>query len=212
MNTPSRAADAGLCGCPVCGLVCDGVADPGRCPRCHCELHSRKPESLSRTCALLTAALILYVPANILPVMYTQSIDSGSAGREDTIFSGVIGFWQSGSWDIAAIIFIASILIPSTKFIVLAVLLVNARRRRVRRPALQAQLYRALEAVGYWSMLDVLVVGLVTAVVKFRGVSEAEPRIGILFFGMVVVLTMLGTLAFDPRLLWDSPSRHPPHG
>ena len=210
MNTPSRAADAGLCGCPVPAAW---FATASRIRRCALPLRTALPKARELIAHL---GAVDGGPDSLRarqhPAGDVHAVDhSGSAGREDTIFSAS-SIWQSGSWDIAAIIFIASILIPSTKFIVLAVLLVNARRRRVRRPALQAQLYRALEAVGYWSMLDVLVVGLVTAVVKFRGVSEAEPRIGILFFGMVVVLTMLGTLAFDPRLLWDSPSRHPPHG
>jgi paraquat-inducible protein A len=153
---------------------------------------------------LLIAGLLLYLPANLLPVMYTQSLQNGSAGDENTIWSGLVEFWHDGSWDIAAIIFIASILIPSLKFIVLGALLVNARREKPMYPAVCVRLYGMLESIGYWSMLDVLVVGLVTALVKFRGFSDAEPRIGILYFGLVVGFTMLATLTFDPRLLWRS--------
>jgi paraquat-inducible protein A len=197
-----RASDAGLCGCGTCGLVCEYAGGTAFCPRCGTGLETRKPHSLSRSWALLIAGLIFYVPANVLPVMYTQSLSSGTAGDENTIMSGVIEFWHSGSWDIAAIIFIASIIIPSVKFIALGGLLINARRIEPLRPALCVRVYAMLDGIGYWSMLDVLVVGLVTAVVKFRGLSDAEPRVGILYFGLVVLLTMLATLSFDPRLLW----------
>jgi paraquat-inducible protein A len=204
VNDATRAADAGLVGCRICGLVVDLDAGvESRCPRCNSELRRRIPGSVSRTIALLTAAFILYIPANLMPVMHTQSLANGSNGLDSTILSGVREFWESGSWDIALIIFIASILIPSTKFLVLGALLIHARPATQKHSRRLMRLYRLLEIIGYWSMLDVLVVGLVTAVVKFRGVSDAEPRIGILFFGMVVVLTMLATQSFDPRLLWD---------
>jgi paraquat-inducible protein A len=185
-------------------LVCDGAGSgETHCPRCDTLIRPRKTHSVSRTWALLLAGLILYVPANVLPVMHTQSLGDAGGGADNTIMSGVIDFWQNDSWGIALLIFVASILIPTTKFIALGTLLINARRAAPPRSSRLIRLYRMLEFIGYWSMLDVLVVGLVTAVVKFRGVSNAEPRIGILFFGMVVVLTMLATQSFDPRLLWD---------
>ncbi len=202
MSAAIRAAEAGLCGCGVCGLVCECRAGVAHCPRCGSELRRRKADSLSRSWALLIAGLMLYLPANLMPVMYTQSLQNGTSGDENTIWSGLVEFWHDGSWDIAVIIFIASILIPSLKFIVLGALLVNARREPPLYPAVSVRLYGILESIGYWSMLDVLVVGLVTALVKFRGLSDAEPRIGILYFGLVVVFTMLATLTFDPRLLW----------
>lgn len=208
----SGAADAGLRCCDTCGLVCEISARLPVCPRCGDGLSTRKPRSLSRSWALMIAGLILYVPANVLPVMYTQSLQSGATGTENTIMSGVLEFWHDGSWDIAVIIFIASILIPSLKFLILAALLLNARRVAPLRPALCMRLYRILESIGYWSMLDVLVVGLVTAVVKFPGLSNAEPRIGILYFGLVVVLTMVATSTFDPRLLWPARPRTDAHG
>ena len=139
--------------------------------------------------------------------MHTQALGDTNGGEDSTIMSGVIEFWQNGSWDIATLIFIASIVIPSTKFIILGLLLIVSRAGGGARLTRDIRLYRLLEIIGYWSMLDVLVVGLVTAVVQFRGVSEAEPRVGILFFGLVVVLTMLATLSFDPRLLWDRRKR-----
>jgi paraquat-inducible protein A len=207
MTALVRAAELGYIGCRVCGLVCETGGDLAQCPRCDAEMRSRKPNSVSRTWALLIAAIIAYVPANVLPVMHTRSLGDAHGGTDNTIMSGLIDFWHQGSWGIAALIFFASIVIPSTKIVALTALLMNARRPVPSRSVQFVRLYRMLELVGYWSMLDVLVVGLVTAVVKFRGLSEAEPRIGILYFGLVVVLTMLATLSFDPRLLWDRRAR-----
>jgi paraquat-inducible protein A len=205
LSATVRAADAGLCGCGICGLVSECTAEPARCPRCGGELRRRKAQSLSRSWALLVAGLLLYLPANVLPVMYTQSLQNGSAGEENTLLSGIIEFWHNGAWDIAVVIFVASILIPATKFIIMGALLLNAGRAVPLYPVLCVRLHGILESIGYWSMLDVLVVGLVTALVKFRGISDAEPRMGILYFGLVVILTMLATMAFDTRLLWRGP-------
>ena len=198
MNSPPFARELGLQLCHDCGYVCPATAD--ECPRCDALLHTRKPESLARTWALLVAAVIMYLPANLLPVMYTDMFGSGS---ENTILSGVIEFWRDGSWDIAVIIFIASVVVPCVKFLVLGVLLVTVQRRSRWAQRERARLYRFIETVGYWSMLDVLVVALVTALVQFRALSTIEPRLGILFFGLVVVLTMIAAMTFDPRLIWD---------
>jgi paraquat-inducible protein A len=203
-----RAADLGFVGCRICGLVCENTGGLDmQCPRCDADIRPRKPYSVSRTWALLTACVIFYIPANVLPVMHTQALGESHGGVDNTIMSGVIEFWRNGSGGIALLIFVASIVIPSTKILALAALLVNARRPAPSHSVRLIRVYRMLELVGYWSMLDVLVVGLVTAVVRFRGLSDAEPRIGILYFGMVVILSMLATLSFDPRLLWDRHAR-----
>jgi paraquat-inducible protein A len=205
----SAALPAGrlrLLACPVCSLVCEDA--PGeskgragvRCPRCGAALHRRRPGGIGRAWALLLAALILYVPANALPVMHTSLFGRGS---DSTIMSGVVGFWRSGSWGIALIIFVASVAVPCTKFLVLGLLLATARRRSRWAPRERAGLYRLVEGVGYWSMLDVVVVAVVSAIVKFQALSDIEPRIGILFFGVVVILTMLSAMSFDPRLIWE---------
>ena len=149
---------------------------------------------------LLVAALVFYIPANVLPVMYTNMFGHGI---DSTIMSGVIQFWREGSYEIALIIFIASIAVPCTKFLVLGLLLTSSRRQSRRAMRERAKLYRLIELVGYWSMLDVLVVAIVSALVKFQALSDIEPRIGILFFGLVVILTMLSAMSFDPRLIWD---------
>ncbi|MFV0455329.1 MAG: paraquat-inducible protein A [Pseudomonas sp.] len=199
MTPPPYASKLGLQLCHDCGLACR-LADR-ECPRCEAALHPRKPNSIARTWALLITALILYLPANILPVMYTDMFGSGS---ENTILSGVVEFWKSGSWDIALLIFIASVAVPCIKFFVLGMLLLCAQRRSRWAMRERARLYRFIEIIGYWSMLDVLVVALVAALVQFRALSTIEPRLGILFFGLVVVLTMLASMTFDPRLTWDA--------
>lgn len=185
--------------CHTCGLACP--AGEVHCPRCNSSVHRRKPNSLTRTWAFLLASLICYIPANLLPVMYTNMFGSGS---ENTIFSGIMEFWSDGSWDLALLIFIASVAVPCMKFLVLGTLLITCQRRSNWAQKERAKLYRLIEIVGYWSMLDVLVVALIAALVQFRSLSTVDPRMGILFFGLVVVLTMLAAISFDPRLIWDT--------
>ena len=207
MSSVPRAVDLGVVSCHACGLVCERAGSPVPCPRCHSSLHVRKPGGLDRTAAYLLASLILYVPANLLPVMYTSRFGTGG---DSTILAGVIEFWHAGAWDIALIIFIASVVVPCTKFIVLGLLLLTVYRcsPAVRRE--RTRLYRFVELIGYWSMLDVLVVALVAALVQFRALSSIEPRSGILFFGLVVILTMLSAMSFDPRLIWDNNEKGEP--
>lgn len=160
----------------------------------------RKPDSLSRTWALLAAAMILYLPANLLPVMKTVSL---FGTQEDTIISGVIYFWTSGSPGLAALIFGVSILVPMMKMGVLGYLAFAAQRRRKINRRQCALLYRLVEFVGRWSMLDVYVVALMVGLVRFRTLTVIEAGPGALAFGTVVVLTMLASHCFDPRLIWD---------
>ncbi|RYF24443.1 MAG: paraquat-inducible membrane protein A [Comamonadaceae bacterium] len=199
----TTAAQMRVLACHACGQVCEDPQTPALhadCPRCGAPLHRRRPDSIARAWALLVAAVIFYVPANVLPVMYTRMLGGGS---ESTIMGGVIQFWQSGSYGIALVIFIASVAVPCTKFLVLGLLLATSQRRSTWAMRERARLYRLVELIGYWSMLDVLVVAIVAALVKFHALSDIEPRIGILFFGVVVILTMLSSMSFDPRLIWD---------
>ncbi|MEX5684617.1 MULTISPECIES: paraquat-inducible protein A [Pseudomonas] len=200
MTTPPLASELDLCLCHSCGLACDITHDPHECERCGAPLHRRKTDSLTRTWAFLLASLIFYVPANLLPVMNTTMLGSGS---ESTIMGGVLEFWQHGAWDIALIIFIASIAVPGVKFVALTMLLVTVQRGSSWALKERSKLYRFVELIGYWSMLDVIVVALVAALVKFQALGDIEPRQGILFFGLVVVFTMLSAMSFDPRLIWD---------
>ncbi|MFJ7311593.1 paraquat-inducible protein A [Pseudomonas sp. NPDC098747] len=201
MKRPATASELNLCLCHSCGLACDMTDEPHECPRCDAPLHRRKTNSLARTWAYLLAALAFYVPANLLPVMNTTMLGNGA---DSTIMSGVLEFWQHGAWDIALIIFIASIAVPGVKFGALTLLLITVQRDSAWARRERSKLYRFVELIGYWSMLDVLVVALVAALVKFQALGDIEPRSGILFFGMVVVLTMLSAMSFDPRLIWDN--------
>ena len=199
MNGIPLAHENSVCLCHTCGYVCP--AEATACPRCDSAVHARKPNSIVRTWAFLIAGLIFYIPANLMPVMFTTLFGSSS---QNTIMSGVLEFIESGSWDIALLIFIASVVVPCLKFVVLGTLLITVQRRSRWAMRERSRLYRFIELIGYWSMLDVLVVALVAALVQFRELSTIEPRIGILFFGLVVVMTMFAAMSFDPRLIWDA--------
>jgi len=199
-----------LLGCETCGLVSRDVAPEGLpagfefcCPRCHHPLHHEKPASVQRTWAYVTAAAVLYVPANALPVMITtQAFDTSP----HTLLGGIHELWLDGSWILAAIVFIASIAVPVLKIAALALLAWSVRRAPRWRPLERARLFRLVELVGHWSMLDVYVVVLLAACVRFGSLASAEPGPGLLAFLAVVVLTMLAAHSFDARLIWrDGP-------
>jgi paraquat-inducible protein A len=211
MSALPRATELGLIACPVCGLVCrnvrgnerldgDGVGDDMACPRCNATLRRRKPSSYMRTWALLIAAFLMYIPANVLPIMRTASLNDVD---DNTIISGVVELWRNDSADLAIIVFTASILVPMLKFLVLGTLLISSHRGSGWARMQRAKLYRLVEFIGYWSMLDVFVVALLTALVRFSVLSRVEPLPGVIFFGLTVVLTMLASMSFDPRLIWD---------
>ncbi|MHC8339202.1 paraquat-inducible protein A [Pseudomonas sp. HLT2-19-2] len=208
MNAPPTASELNLCLCHSCGLACDMAHEPHECERCGAPLHRRKSNSLTRTWAYLLTSLVFYIPANLLPVMNTTMLGSGA---DSTIMSGVLEFWQHGARDIALIIFIASIAVPGVKFVALTLLLVTVQRDSSWARKERSKLYRFVELIGYWSMLDVIVVALVAALVKFQALGDIEPRVGILFFGLVVVFTMLSAMSFDPRLIWDKKERDNPN-
>lgn len=201
MKTPPVASELNLCLCHSCGMACDMTHEPHECERCGAPLHRRKTNTLARTWAYMFTALAFYVPANLLPVMNTKMVGNGA---DSTIMSGVLEFWEAGAWDIALIIFIASIAVPGIKFVALTLLLVTVHRDSDWARKERSKLYRFVEVIGYWSMLDVIVVALVASLVKFQALADIEPRPGILFFGLVVVFTMLSAMSFDPRLIWDN--------
>ncbi|AHX12404.1 paraquat-inducible protein A [Dyella jiangningensis] len=201
MNTLPRASDLGLVGCHVCGMVCRDVEAPdAACPRCGSSLHKRKAASYSRTWALLVAAFLFYIPANVLPIMRTVSVGDVD---DNTILSGIIELWVKGSPDLAIIVFTASIVVPVLKFFALSLLLISAQRGSQWAQRQRSKLYRLVEFIGYWSMLDVFVVALLTALVQFGFFSQVEPLPGVVYFGLTVVITMLASMTFDPRLIWD---------
>jgi paraquat-inducible protein A len=197
----ASAASLGLLSCRSCALVSRAPArDSALCPRCRAPLHLRKPGSIGRTWAFLIAAMALYVPANTLPIMYTSSL---FGSQDDTIMSGVLFLWEDGSWYLALIVFVASILVPLAKIIGLAVLLVSVQLGSAWSPRQRALLYRAIESVGRWSMLDIFVVALLVTVVQLTALASVRAGPAALAFGAVVVLTMLAAQSFDPRLIWD---------
>jgi paraquat-inducible protein A len=197
------AAQAGLFVCHDCALISKAAAHAheGRCPRCGAHLHFRKPDSIGRTWALLLAAMVLYVPANVLPVMNTSSL---FGTEKDTIMSGVAYLWTSGSWPLAILVFIASVAVPMMKIIALTLLVLSAQLRSRWLPVRRTRIYRIVEFVGRWSMLDIYVITVLVALVQFNALATIRAGAASIAFGAVVVLTMLAAMAFDPRLIWDA--------
>lgn len=204
------AGELGLVRCSACNLVLQApAADRAAiCPRCESPLHARIPQSLTRTWALLIAAALLYIPANSLPIMRSASL--GEVPRNDTILSGVVELWERGSVDLAIIVFIASVVVPLLKIAVLGFLLVTTGARSSWRRRQRAQIYRLVDFIGHWSMLDIFVVALMAALVRFQSLADVTPGPGAAAFGAVVVLTMLASKSFDPRLIWDLEPAPPP--
>jgi len=198
------ALSSSLLSCGICHLLVrkpPGAADPaGKCPRCGAALHSRKPNSITRTWALVIAAFIFYIPANVLPITKVTSL---GATQSDTIMSGVIYFIQTGMWPIAAVIFIASVFVPVLKLLILLFLVISVQRRSQWRPKDRTRLYRITEAIGRWSMTDIFVVTILVALVHLGALANIEAQAGAVFFAAVVVITMLAAMSFDSRLIWD---------
>lgn len=197
------ARSLGMVSCPSCHLVCRTemkAGHPASCPRCHAALHSRKPNSINRAWALTIAAAILYLPANLLPMTRTAAL---GMVQEDTIMSGVIYFVQSGMWPIALVIFVASVFVPLLKILILVLLLVSVQLRWQWRPLDRTRMYRLIEFIGRWSMIDVFVVTVLVALVKLGMVADIEAGKAAVYFAAVVILTMFAAESFDPRLIWD---------
>jgi paraquat-inducible protein A len=198
------ALEAGLVSCHTCKLLSRPAhsAEPGYCPRCGTSLEWRHANSIQYTWALVIAAAIFYIPANLLPVLRTTALGST---EDDTIMGGVIFLYTSGSWPLALIVLIASVMIPLGKLIALAYLLIAVQRGKVRNRHDSTRIYRLVEFIGRWSMLDVFVDAFVVALVQLQPLMSVEPGFGVVFFMAVVVLTMLAAQSFDPRLIWDTP-------
>ena len=202
---PFTARNASQISCHSCHLLCrinfSKIGESLVCPRCGSTLHQRKPNSLKRTWALVLAAVIFYIPANLLPV--TVVISFGKA-QADTIMSGVIYFVATGMWPIALVIFVASILVPMLKLSILIFLLISVQRKSTWRSKDRTRLYRITEAVGRWSMVDIYVVTILVALVNLGNLATIKAGPGAGFFAAVVVITILAAMSFDPRLIWDA--------
>lgn len=196
-----RAIEAGLASCHTCGLLLR-LTRSGHChcPRCSSHMHARKANSISTTWAFLIAAMIAYLPANLYPVM---TVVSFGKGQSDTIMSGVIYLFVHGDWPLALIVFVASVLVPLLKMIALLYLLVTAQRKSPLRRIQRTRLYRIVELVGRWSMVDIFVVALLAALVNVGTIATIEPGAGAIAFTSVVILTIFAAASFDPRLIWD---------
>ena len=170
------------------------------CPRCFAEISKRKPDSLSRTWALVISAGLLYIPANVYPFLNIKIL---AQHESSTIFAGIQQLFSSGMWGVAIIIFFASILVPLLKILGLIFLLLSVHWRAQKRMAGRAWLYRVIRSIGRWSMIDVFVVSLMIALVSLGQIATIEPGPGATCFGLVVVLTLIAAESFDPRSLWD---------
>lgn len=203
----TTAREAGLVSCHFChslAKIPDTYNDNNttlHCPCCRSVLHSRIPHSMTRTTALLLAALFLYIPANLLPIM---TIVFQGAGEPDTIMQGVLHLLEGGMWPLALIVFVASIVVPVLKLLVLFGLLLSIHFHSNWNPVERTRLYRIMEFIGRWSMVDIFVIAILVALVQFGNTASIYPGLGALSFAAVVVLTMFAAHTFDPRLIWDN--------
>ena len=204
VKAAATGSSLGLLVCARCRATVRAIArQRSYCPRCRARLHIRKPHSASTTAALLVSAAILYIPANLLPVMRTVTFFDET---DDTIMSGVLALLRAGSWPLALLVFFASIVVPLLKLIAMGWLVYSAKRRAADPSLPRARLFRLVEFVGRWSMLDIFAIAVLAALVQFRTLAAVHVEIGALAFCAVVVLTMLAAQSFDERLLWDGRS------
>jgi paraquat-inducible protein A len=197
------AQNQGLVSCHTCHLLCRSAGPDAImiCPRCGSRLHQRKPNSIKRTWALVLAAFIFYIPANVLPITTVTSL---GIAQSDTIMSGVLYFIKTGMWPIALVIFVASIFVPLIKLLILGFLLITVQRKSSWRQKDRTRLYRITEVVGRWSMVDIFVVTILVALVKLGALASIQAQAGAVFFCAVVVITLFAAMSFDPRLIWDT--------
>lgn len=188
----------GLANCHSCGKLSSHLVE--RCPRCHAALHLRTPHSIQKTLALLITALIFYIPANLFPIMVSEQLGVIEA---TTIIGGIIVLWEMGSQPIAIVVFVASVVVPITKFIILFWLCYCAKFGSAVSPKELSSLYRVTEFIGRWSMVDVFVVAVLVALIQLGTVLNVQPGVAALTFAMMVILTIVAAEIFDPRLLWD---------
>lgn len=198
-----RAIDAGILICTECHELNkqEPDTDEQTCTRCGALIHARRLNSLARTWALLITAAILYIPANLLPIMTVNSLGQG---EPSTIMAGVIQLVQHGMFPIAAVVFIASILVPTFKLVGIGLLLFSVQRHQPLSAQQRIVMYRFIEFIGRWSMLDIFVIAILVALVNFGRLASIEPNLGAAAFASVVILTMLAAVTFDPRLIWDN--------
>ncbi|ETX03007.1 MAG: paraquat-inducible protein A [Candidatus Entotheonella factor] len=201
----TNAASRMLISCHTCSLLVRMPAhkphDRSRCPRCSASLHIRKPNSIARTWALVIAAFIFYLPANLLPIMTVTSLGKT---QSDTIMSGVIYLFLHGMWPLALVVFVASVVVPLLKLMILMYLLISVQCGSRWRPYDRTRLYRITESIGRWSMVDIYVVTILVALVRLGNLATIQAGAGAVFFGAMVIITIFAAMTFDPRLIWDN--------
>jgi paraquat-inducible protein A len=186
--------------CETCFFLADAASDDA-CPRCLASLHRRKPNSINRTWAFTLAATMMYLPANIYPVLTYITLGSGSPS---TILGGAKELLDDNEYLLAAIVVFASVIVPLTKLVGLFGMLIATRYgSRLALPG-RTRFYRVIEVIGRWSMIDVFMESILVALVHFGGLISIEPGVGALAFAAVVILTMFAAESFDPRLMWDA--------
>ncbi len=200
----SSAPGAKLIGCQSCGLV--NLALPGDvCRRCDIILDDRKPASIARSWAHVIAAAILYLPSNIFPVM---TISSLVHSQQFTIMGGIFELFQRGLWPLGALVFFASILIPISKLLALSYMLVQTQLQSEQHLLGRTLTFRIVDFIGRWSMIDVFMISILVALVRFGRFYNVNAEFGATCFAGVVVLTMIAAISFDPRLMWDRAAEH----
>ncbi|MBB2496040.1 paraquat-inducible protein A [Aquipseudomonas ullengensis] len=197
-----RALDAGILLCGECHkLEYLREGEEQHCERCGAHLHPRRPNSLVRTWALLITAAILYIPANMLPIMTVNFLGNGTPA---TIMEGVIELIHADMLPIALVVFVASILVPTFKLVGIATLLYSVQRHQRLSAKQRVLMYRFIEWIGRWSMLDIFVIAILVALVNFGHLASIEAGPGAAAFCLVVILTMIAAVTFDPRLIFDN--------
>jgi paraquat-inducible protein A len=187
--------------CTICDLIVGEAATGQHCPRCGATLRPRKARSIQRTLAFVLAGYLLYIPANTLTVLTTVQF-----GREEhnTILSGVLELIRNDLWPLAVIVFTASIVLPLIKLFGLTWMLVATRRGSDRFLVTRTRLYRSIDAIGRWSNIDIFSVAVLVAILQFGSLTAVHAGGGLVAFAAVVIITMLATMVFDPRLMWDA--------
>jgi len=198
MTAATTAASRNLAACHICCKL--APVELHRCPRCHSALHLRKHDSIQRTLALLATACLLYIPANLYPIMITEQLGSSEGS---TILGGVVLLMHHGAVLVALVIFLFSVMVPIAKFMALFYLVWTVRRHSPISPRQRTVLYQITEFVGKWSMVDVFVVAILVALVHLGGLLSIRPGLAAVCFAGVVIVTMVAAESFDPRLIWD---------
>ena len=203
-DEPHRQNGPPWIACTTCDLLVPGIFASKPCPRCHARLHRRKPDSVRRTAALLIAGYLLYIPANLLPVMTLTSV---GGIEHNTILGGVFELIHNNLWPLALIVFVASIVLPLMKLFSLTWMVVAIRRRSGVLVRPRTRLYRTIDLIGRWSNIDVFMGSVLVALLQFGALTSIRAEPGLVAFAGVVVITMLATEMFDSRLMWDAASR-----